>query len=137
MRFKAVVSILASTVCTSGVLAADAAPQPLAPPPGPGIKFHPPRIVYLNGAAGLAKLKSENPSHYARAQRILAAADELCRPGAAEVSYARFEARQVSCAGAFYKTSNPAKRQIGFTLDDTRYVALVPVDSAARAVPAR
>jgi hypothetical protein len=87
----------------------------------------PTETIYLDGPADLARLRAANPEHYARAQRILAAANELCRPQAGDVSYARFQARELSCSDLLLKTSNPPKRQINFTLDDTRYIALVVI----------
>ncbi len=124
MGSRALVSIAA--ILTAGAVLAQDAPsragQPLiAPRPSP------PPVVYLSGMGAMEKLKSANPDHYARAERILAAAEELCKPGPEQVYYARFEAKSISCDGMVLKTSNPPKREIGFTLDDTRYVALVTV----------
>ena len=97
----------------------------------------PDTTVYLNGQADLDWLRATNPGHYARAERIMAAANELCRPTPGDVTYARFEARDISCAEMLLKTSNPPKRQISFTLNDTRYVALVVLtDDSPRVVPA-
>ena len=97
----------------------------------------PDKVVYLYDAADLAHLQATNPVHYARAQRIMAAANELCRPQPAGVWYARFEARDITCADMLMFTSNPPKRQIGFTLDDTHYIAMVVVtDSPPRVMPA-
>jgi hypothetical protein len=94
----------------------------------------PDKIIYLDGPADLARLHATNPAHYARAERILAAANELCRPQTGDVSYVRFQAREISCSDMLLKTSNPPKRQINFTLDDTRYIALVVVtDNPPRA----
>ena len=84
-----------------------------------------PRVVYLNGVADMEKLKGANPSHYARAQKIIAASDELCKPGPDAVEFVRFDAKNISCESLLIKTSNPPKRQLGFTLDDVRYVALI------------
>jgi hypothetical protein len=106
--------------------------------PGADVHAAPYKLVYLDGAADLAQLRATNPSHYARAQRVLGAAGELCRPGPGDVSFARLDARDVSCARMLLKTSNPPKRQISFTLDDTRYIALVVVtDDPPRLVPTR
>jgi hypothetical protein len=97
-----------------------------------------PQVVYLNSTAALAELRATNPDHYARAQRILAAANELCRPGPASVQFAKSDAQEVSCANMLLRTSNPPKRQITFRLDDTRYIALVTVtDDPPRLVLAR
>lgn len=96
-----------------------------------------PRTVYLNGPSDLARLREANPAHYARAERILAGANHLCRPGSGELRKAA-GARDLRCAGPLLKTSNPPKSQITFTLDDTRYVALVRVtDDPPRPIPAR
>jgi hypothetical protein len=97
----------------------------------------PPAVVYLNGAADLERLRSSNPDHYWKAERILAAADHLCRPGPAEVQYVGFDISDLACSRMLLKTSNPPKWQIAFRLDDTRYVALVTVtDDAPRVIPA-
>jgi hypothetical protein len=88
----------------------------------------PPTVVYLNSAA-LDELAKTNPDHAVRARRILAAAGELCKPGPAEVNYASFQASDIRCTGEILRTSLPAKREIAFTLDDTRYLALVTVPS--------
>ena len=91
-------------------------------------------VVYLDGAT-LALLRTTNPRHYEKAQRIIAAANELCRPGDQRMQFVRYDAKDLSCSRYLLKTSNPPKRQIGFTLDDTRYVALVTVtDDQAKPV---
>jgi hypothetical protein len=96
---------------------------------------HPP--VYLYGQADLDRLRATNPGHYARAERIMAAANELCRPQAGDVTYAKFDAQDIYCADMLLKTSNPPQRQISFTLDATRYIALVAVtDDPPRVMPA-
>jgi hypothetical protein len=67
----------------------------------------------------------------------MAAANELCRPKPGEVSYVEFAARAITCSDMLLKTSNPPKRQISFTLDETRYIALVAVtDDPPRVMPA-
>jgi hypothetical protein len=114
---------------TGACAAAAIADEPLLTAP-------PSRTVYLDGPSDLARLKEINPSHYARAERVLAAANHLCRPGPAELREAA-GARDLTCDGSFFRTSNPPKWQITFTLDDTRYVALVVVtDDPPRVTPA-
>jgi hypothetical protein len=94
-------------------------------------------VVHLDDPAALAELRATNPVHYARAQKILAAANHLCRPTAGEVDYAKFDARSFSCIRSLIKTSNPPKREIRFRLDDTQYVALVTLtDDPPRLVAA-
>jgi hypothetical protein len=93
-------------------------------------------VVYLDEAA-MARLRVTNPNHYARAQKVMDAANELCKPGPAELTFAKADARQVACKRMLLKTSNPPKREIAFRLDQTRYVAVVVVtDDPARLVNA-
>lgn len=120
--------IVALTVGTLTTLAF-AEEAPLTSPPS--------RTVYLDGPADLARLRQANPAHYARAERILAAANQLCRPGPGQLREVA-GARDLKCAEFLLKTSNPPKRQISFTLDDTRYVALVTItDDPPRLTRAR
>ena len=93
--------------------------------------------VYLNGPSDLARLREANPDHYARAERVLAAADHLCRPGAGQVQPIT-GSRDVHCAAMLLLMSNPPQWRMTFTLDDTHYVALVMItDDPARLIPAR
>lgn len=97
----------------------------------------PSRTVYLDGPSDLARLRQANPAHYARAERILAEANQLCRPGPGELRQVT-GVRDVKCAASLLRTSNPPKVQIAFTLDDTHYVALVVVtDDPPRLTHAR
>jgi hypothetical protein len=92
--------------------------------------------VYLDGPADLARLREANPGHYARAERVLAAANQLCRPGAARLLHIA-GVDEPSCADELM-TSNPPKRQITFRLDDIRYIALVTItDDPPRLTGAR
>jgi hypothetical protein len=95
------------------------------------------RTVYLD-SRGLEELRSSNPDHYARAERILKAANRLCRPHVPEVYLAQFGVRDFSCAPMLLLTSLPPQREIGFRLDHTRYIARVVVtDDPPRLLPAR
>lgn len=94
--------------------------------------------VYLNSPKDLAQLRATNPDHYARAEQIMAAANELCRPQSGTTVFTKSKARDISCRDMLLRTSNPPKRQINFTLDNTRYVALVSItDNPPRAVSAQ
>ncbi len=110
--------LMASTLAATLAVADD--PLPVA-------KLTPAPTVYLRGLLDLEKLKESNPGHYLRAQRIMADAEEICQPGPDQVHYARYASQDVRCQSMFFKTSYPAKREIGFTLDGVRYVALVEV----------
>jgi hypothetical protein len=94
-------------------------------------------VVYLDASA-LARLQLTNPNHYARAQRILTAANYLCRPRAPDLYLARFGAQDLSCTPKLLLTSNPPQWRIRFRLDHTRYLATVFVtDDPPRPLPAR
>jgi hypothetical protein len=118
-----IVFAMAVAACVSGAWAG-------APPGGGG-------VVRLDRPGALAELRATNPAHYARAQKILAAANHLCRPTKGEVDYAKFDAKNISCIRSLIKTSNPPKREIRFRLDDTQYIALVTLtDDPPRLVAA-
>lgn len=80
--------------------------------------------VHLNSAADLAQLRKTNPGHYARAVRLINSANRLCKPGAPKLQNA--DGRDISCA-MLLLTSNPPKRALSFTLDNTPYTAIVTI----------
>jgi hypothetical protein len=95
------------------------------------------KSVYLDARA-LEELRATNPDHYARARRILSAANHLCRPHLPEATLVEFRMEDFSCQAMLLLTSLPPQREIGFRLDHTRYIARVFVtDDPPRAVPAR
>jgi len=109
----------------------------MAPPESPQ------KWVQLNGAADLERLRATNFNHYLRAQKIIAAANEICQPGAAQPSPTRFDAKAVNCQSMFWLTSLPPKKLLSFQLDDVGYFARVSVtvigdkfiDGPARGIP--
>jgi hypothetical protein len=93
--------------------------------------------VYLDGPSDLAQLRHANPGHYARAERILAEANQLCRPAPGRLEEVA-GASDLRCESALLRTSNPPKREIHFRLDAVRYVALVTItDDPPHLTPAR
>jgi hypothetical protein len=119
---------LALSLVAAAAASADDVTVPAAP------RHH----IYLWGSVELDRLRASNPDHYARAEKILAAADRLCRPGRGRVQFAAAGSKDVSCYGMLLRTSNPPKLEIDFTLDDTRYSALVAItDDPPRLIPAR
>ena len=107
-----------------------------APALGVSPAFPPSRTVHLDGPADLARLQASNPGHYARALKVLAAASHLCRPGSGQLQQVD-GARDVKCEGQFLLTSNPPQVRMAFTLDDTRYIALIFLtDDPSRLMPA-
>jgi hypothetical protein len=124
MRAKTLVSIVPLLAASILAASASAADEPAA-------VTQPPAVVWLRGLVDLEKLKQANPDHYARAQRIMAAADEVCQPGPLQAVPTEAKAKDVRCENMLILTSYPPKRQIGFTLDDVHYVALVVLSESA------
>lgn len=96
--------------------------------------------VRLDTPDELAQLRAGNPDHFARAERLIAAANSLCPPAAPKLEHADADSRDAAC-GLLLWTSNPPKREISFTLDGIRYAALVVITAdppkAVRAVTKR
>lgn len=133
----AVVGLLAGTVLSGACFGqAWSSPAPQSPSHGwPDWSLHsrpsppePPtrKWVHLNGTADWQHLRATNFIHYLRAQRILAAANEICQPGPAHAYPTRYDGDFVSC-GAPFLMSNPPKALLKFHLGDIGYVALVSV----------
>jgi hypothetical protein len=113
----------------------------LAAPPKATVSVAFPKTVYLDGAADLDKLRVANPRHYARVERILANADQLCKAG--KLKLLAIDAQDMACYRSFIFTSYPPQRQLSFRIDDTRYIAMVFLQGAegkltpAQATPIR
>ncbi len=130
-------SAVLAVVCASGVmlasglaLRAQAADASVAPKP-------PAQVVHLYSTADLDHLRATNFNHYQRAEKIIAAGNKLCRPGAPALQLAaRIGASDMSCA-ANLLTSYPPKKLLDFRLDNTRYIALITItDDQPRLVKA-
>lgn len=114
----------------SGLLLLCGAPFALATVPG--VTEGP---VHLDTPQDLARLAATNPGHYARARRLIASDNTLCRPGRPKLE--NTDARGISCT-LLLLTSNPPKRELSFTLDRISYVALVTLTAdRPRPVPAQ
>jgi len=106
-------------------LAVSAQAVSTATPPQPSS----PKVVYLDGAADLEQLRQTNLPHYLRAKKILASANEICRPKPDHTFLALFGS-DPHCAAMMWKTSLPPKKQLSFRLDDVQYIALVTITDA-------
>jgi hypothetical protein len=95
--------------------------------------------VDLNRPGALDALKASDPGRYDQVSRILQVAERTsCRYVGPEIfKAAGLDVQQASC-GMTLLTSLPAKRYIHFTLDATRYTAIVSMqDSVGFLLPAR
>lgn len=119
----AVICLLLGTTAFSSIASAQAwsLPGSRSPPPP-----HTRVWVHLNGVADLERLRATHFSHYLRALPILAAANEICQPGPARPTPARFDGDPLSCGGPWFM-SYPPKKLLTFHLDDVGYLALVSV----------
>ena len=83
------------------------------------------RIVSLDRPGVLEAIEADNPGHHQRIVGILRASAEMpCDYGRLARAQVDHEAREAKCS-VFLFTSYPAKRQLSFLLDDTRYLATV------------
>lgn len=89
--------------------------------------------VHLNGPDDLEHLRETNFYHYLRAKKILAAANEICRPKPEPTYLVRFSDAHPAC-GPMWMTSLPAKKLLRFRLDDVYYIAMVAVTYPAKIV---
>jgi hypothetical protein len=91
--------------------------------------FRGPRIVDLNTSGALEALQHTNPTHYTAVLKIL---DQvMLHPRAAVVSV---DVKEVDYPNILL-TSSPPQRRLGFTVDDTRYVAMITLSSVCELGP--
>jgi hypothetical protein len=80
--------------------------------------------VDLNAPGVLQALRVENPGHYAKVHAILAATEARPSSEIREWIRTRFDASDVDAAPLWH-VSDPPKIKLSFTLDQTRYIAMV------------
>lgn len=98
----------------------------------------PAHTVDLRSAAALEQLRRSNPAHYAKIRQILAGLREQPERVEGDWLETRFDAHGVELSRFLFKTSDPPKQELRFTLDDVRYVMHVTrSDIAAAVAPAR
>jgi len=112
---SAVLGLLSAIVLTGAALGND--------PVGPQVQS----FVHLDTLADLEDLRQTNLNHYLRAQKILAAANEICNLGPDKTYLTRFAEAHPRCEQATWRMSNPPKKELSFRLDDVQYLALVTV----------
>jgi hypothetical protein len=83
------------------------------------------RLRYdLNQPGALERLSRENPFHYAMIRRILAGVDEVPEHAVGRWMKSQFNATDVTYS-AVLMTSAPPRKQLSFTLETTRYSAVL------------
>jgi hypothetical protein len=124
-------------LCNAFALMASLGSLALADSKAPPIPSSPPvHTVYLSGPAAWDDLRASAPERYARARKIVAAANQICQPGPPQQYFAEFDAHDVACARMMVFTTLPPKRRLSFRLEDTIYVAMVVLEEPkARLVP--
>ena len=95
------------------------------------------RTVDLRDAGALEKLRQSNPAHFEKIQQVLAGLLEEPRRAEGDWLQATFAARDVDLSRYLFRTSNPPKQILRFTLDDVRYIMyLARHDLTASPMPA-
>ena len=82
------------------------------------------RAIDLNEPGALEALQGSNPAHYEKIRQILVGVLQQPDAGVARWMRATFDARDVRYV-PIVLTSHPAKRRLSFSLDVTRYEAVV------------
>ena len=82
------------------------------------------RAIDLNAPGALEALQSSNPAHYEKIRQILVGVLQRPDAGVARWMRATFDARDVRYV-PIVLTSHPAKKRLSFSLDVTRYEAVV------------
>jgi hypothetical protein len=99
----------------------------------------PPTVIRLYEPGVLDRVAWSNPVHFKRISDILSLASEMpCHsPQFAREVKVKHDAATGGC-GLALLTSFPAKRRLQFTIEDTRYLAVVTMaDSGGKVMPAR
>ena len=89
------------------------------------------RTIDLGQPGALQALERDNPAHFAKVSAILREVPRLDPPTVEGWMRTRFDAQEISYRYRLLRTSYPAKTDLSFVLDDSRYVALVVVDAPA------
>ncbi|MGB6451554.1 MAG: hypothetical protein WBE92_12450 [Steroidobacteraceae bacterium] len=118
---RTITSAVLGLLCASALTGTSLA-QVTAKAPWPSTRMS----VRRDGPADLEHLRETNVNHYLRAKKILAAANEICRPGPRQPYPVRFEGADPQC-GAMWLTSYPPKKLLSFRLDHVQYIALVTI----------
>jgi len=96
-----------------------------------------PQLVDLDRPGALEALAAQNPAHHRRALELIRIAEQpACKP-VPKVRRSKDEPGDPACAPALLMTSNPPKRLVTFTIDDTHYRSVVTVRVDARLMPAK
>ncbi len=97
-----------------------------------------PRIVHLDRPGMLEAIQRENPAHYRKLVEALRIAGHHSCEMALQLYKVQSAVRDANCDRMQILTSLPPKRRVAFTLDDTRYLAVVTLrDLEGRIVPAK
>lgn len=81
--------------------------------------------IDLRAPHALENLRSTNPAHYDKIQKMLVGLEEQPNRVEGDWLQVNFDAHDVDLARMLVKTSNPPKQVLSFRLDDTRYTMYV------------
>jgi len=90
--------------------------------------------IDLDRAGAMAQLERDNPSHFAKVERILREAPKQSVASIPRWMRIQFDAKDVQTHSLF-KTSYPLQTRVSFVLDDARYSKTVYVDVPGKVIP--
>ena len=94
--------------------------------------------VDLREPGAIERLGKSNPEHFEKIRQALIRLQETPRLAEGDWLELNIDARDVEFSDLLFKTSNPPKQLLQFSLDDVRYTMhLVRSDLTARAMPAQ
>jgi len=97
----------------------------------------PPTVsIDLDRAGSMERLERDNPSHFAKVERMLREAPTQSVTSIPRWMRAQFDAKDVQ-THSLVKTSYPPQTRVSFVLDNARYSKTVYVDAPARMIPAK
>jgi len=94
------------------------------------------RAVDLDRPGALEKLERDNPTHFAKIEKILAEAPQRPFESVARWIRTAFDATNVDTSH-FLKTSYPALARLTFTLDSQQYTKVIRIEAPPQLMPAR
>ncbi|MEO8135359.1 MAG: hypothetical protein ABI831_15410 [Betaproteobacteria bacterium] len=83
------------------------------------------RTIDLGSQAGIDALAGASPAHRQKVSAIIEDAERLSCETLPKIIHARHAADEVRCQNFMIMTSDPPKRRLEFTLERTRYVAVI------------
>jgi hypothetical protein len=92
--------------------------------------------IDLDRPGAMAALERQNPSHFAKIERLLREAPKQSFASIPRWMRTQFDAKDVQTY-SLLKTSYPPQARVSFVLDNARYSKTIYVDAPAKVIPAK